>query len=194
MPRFHCPFFRSKPTTRNQAEVVEGIGVEVLHDASFSPEQREYLRNRWLHEVCWFAKATRRSRRLHLAVSMVAVFAGAITACTAGLSVFVDERSIRWLVAGLGVITAISAGLSSRFQYWDNWKRRSMTLERIKSEGRMFMLLAGRYKTFSTRGQAFRTFAETLERIVEQYKTEFFAKKPEQLPEDLTYDQKQKSA
>jgi hypothetical protein len=177
-------------TTETQAEVVEGIGVDIIKDTSFSSEQREYLRNRWLHEVRWFAKATRRSRRLYLAVSVVAVFSGALTACTAGLNVFFDDRSIRWLIAGLGVLTAISTGLSGRFQDWENWKRRSMTLERLKSEGRMFQLLAGRYKTFPTRGAAFSSFAENLERIVKEYKTEFFAKRPDQQLEDVPLEKK----
>jgi hypothetical protein len=83
----------------------------------------------------------------------------------------------------MGVITAISTGLSSRFQDWENWKRRSMTLERLKSEGRMFLLLSGPYQKFSTLGDAFKTFASNLEAIVKEYKTEFFTKRPDQEPQ-----------
>jgi hypothetical protein len=169
-----------KGQEHTQSRIVEGIDVVVTEDPSFSPVQREYLRNRWLHEVSYFAKATRRSRRLHFFVSVVAVASGALTACAAGLNVFFDNQSIRWLIAGMGVITAISTGLSTRFQDWENWKRRSMTLERLKSEGRMFLLLSGPYQEFSSAGEAFKTFAQNLEGIVKEYKTEFFAKRPDQ--------------
>ncbi len=101
---------------RARRGIVEGIDVSVIENPAFSPEQQEYLRNRWLHEVRYFAKATRRSRRLHFFVSIVAVASGASTACAAGLNVFFDDRLIRWLIAGMGVITAISTGLSTRFQ------------------------------------------------------------------------------
>ncbi len=178
-------------TPETQAKVVEGIGVSVLNDPSLSLEQREYLQNRWLHELQWFAKATRRSRRLYVAGSIAAVISGALTACAAGLNVFFDESSIRWLLAGLSVISAVSTGLSSRFKDWDNWKRRSMTLERLRSEGRMFQVLVGRYSRFTTKGDAFKPFAEAVERIVKEYKEVFFARKPQQKLEDAARDEDQ---
>jgi len=181
-------------TTETQANVVEGIGVVGIQDASFSPEQREYLHNRWLHEVSFFARATRKSRKLYLVATMVAVFSGALTACASGLNVFLDERSIRWLIAGLGLITAISTSFSGKFQDWENWKRRSMTLERLKYEGRMFLLLAAHYRSFPNRGEAFKDFAQNVEQIVKEYKTEFFAKKADQQLENVPNDTRKGAA
>lgn len=163
--------------------VVEGIDATVIENPAFSQEQREYLRNRWLHEVSYFARATPRSRRLHFFVSIVAVASGALTACAAGLNVFFDDRLIRWLIAGMGVITAISTGLSTRFQDWENWKRRSMTLERLKSEGRMFLLLSGPYQKHTSLGEAFKIFVPNLEAIVKEHKEDFFTKRPDQEPQ-----------
>jgi hypothetical protein len=72
---------------QEESAIVEGIGIDLIHDKAFSGKQREYLRNRWLHEVQWFARATRFSRRFYYTVSTITVITGALTACTAGLNV-----------------------------------------------------------------------------------------------------------
>lgn len=96
----------------------------------------------------------------------------------AGVSINSTSELNRWILAGLGLVSALSTGLLALFQSWSNWKRRSTTLERLKSEGRKFLVQTGVYKSHLSHQEAFDMFVLRVESIVAEHKTEFFSKEP----------------
>ena len=157
------------------------IGASTL--ASLDIPAREYVERRWLAEVKWFAAATRRSRRTYFSLSVTTLISSALTALLAGVSVSAQSEQLRWVIAFLGLISAISTGLLSLFQASPNWKRRSITLERLKSEGNQFFTRAGRYSSIAGQ-ECFGLFVGRIEDIIYAHKSEFFAKESESPPDE----------
>lgn len=146
---------------------------------ALSLEAREYVERRWLSEVNWFAKATRRSRRSYFALSVTTLVSSAFTALLAGFAAGAQSDELRWIVAILGLISAVATGLLTLFQASPNWKRRSMTLEQLVSEGNQYFTHAGRYASIALGRTDLAVFVERIEGIVYAHKSEFFAKDPE---------------
>jgi len=158
--------------------LVEGIDTKVLATLHLSIEAQEYLANRWLGEIRWFARATRRSRRIFFWLSGTSIVSSSLTALLAGVSINSSSELNRWILAALGLVSALATGLLALFQAWSNWKRRSTTLERLKSEGRQFLVRVGAYKSHLSHQEAFDAFVLRIESIVAEHKTEFFSKEP----------------
>jgi hypothetical protein len=165
--------------TKPASTLVEGIDTKVFAGLHLSTEAQEYLVNRWLGETHWFARATRRSRRIFFWLSGTSIVSSSLTALLAGVSINSTSELNRWILAVLGLVSALSTGLLALFQAWSNWKRRSTTLERLKSEGRQFLVRTGAYKSYLSHQDAFDAFVLKVEAIVAEHKTEFFSKEPE---------------
>ena len=158
--------------------IVEGIDTKIFCGLHLSIEAQEYLANRWLGEIRWFARATRRSRGIFFWLSGTSIVSSSLTALLAGVSINSTSELNRWILAVLGLVSALSTGLLALFQSWSNWKRRSTTLERLKSEGRQFLVRTGAYKSHLSHQEAFDAFMLRVESIVAEHKTEFFSKEP----------------
>ena len=169
----------SSSDSQSDASLVEGIDRTLLSRLDLSVEAQEYLIHRWLGEVQWFAKATRRSRQAFFWLSGISLVTSSSIALLAGITINSASELNRWTIAVLGLISAISTGLLTLFQAWPNWKRRSMTLERLKSEGRQFLVRTGDYKSYACHQDAFTDFVQRVEMIVGEHKMEFFSKSPD---------------
>lgn len=160
------------------AKIIEGIDASLIENKEYSEEQKEYLINRWLHEIEWFAKATRRSRKLYFFLSTASILSASLSAVISSASAFSDIEQLKWLTALLSIITFISIGLFGLYKPWDNWKRRSLVLERLKNEGRMFLADVGPYKNKMESDNSFELFFTEIQDIISSYKEGYFSKKP----------------
>jgi hypothetical protein len=162
----------------SSSESLNGFDLSITTGFGLSKQAAEYLHNRWAGEVRWFRKATRRSRLLFFWLTGIAIVSSAITSLLAGVTVYSQDETYRWVVAIVSLITTVATGMGALFQTWANWKRRSLTLERLTSEARMFFVLSGGNKDYKDHSAAFPSFAERIEQIVREHKTEVFAESP----------------
>jgi hypothetical protein len=162
--------------------LIEGIDARVFDEVCRTEKQREFLRNRWLHEVAYLAKVTRRSRMIYYGLSLLSLGAAVGTSFVAALSVSLAIDGVRWLTAALGLLTAVSTGLFGLFKPWENWERRSLALEQLKFEGRMFAIRGAHYKAIAEPDIAFNTFAEAVEKIVSDNKSRYFRSQRPSVP------------
>lgn len=169
------------PNTQPQKTASPYVGVNTL--AALSADAREYVERRWLTEVKWFTAAKRRSRRTYFALSITTLASSSLTALLAGAAVGTPSEPLRWAIALLGLTSAVSTGLLSLFQASLNWKRRSITSERLKSEGNQFFSHAGKYESVPEGRTEFAIFVESIEGIIYAHKNEFFAKDLEVPPD-----------
>jgi Protein of unknown function (DUF4231) len=108
-------------------------------------------------------------KRAYYTLSLLMIGLSASTAFVAALGISASSTEVRSMVAVLSLLTAITTGVIALLRPLENWTRRSVTLERIKFEGRMRALSAGPYRDLEP-GEAFRRFAENIERIVSEHK------------------------
>ncbi len=160
------------------ANIVEGIDSSLIENQKFSEELKEFLNNRWLPEVKWFARATRRSRKLYFLLGIASIISASLTSVVSSASALSDIDQLKWLGALLSFVTLISIGLFGLFKPWENWKLRSLILEQLKNEGRMFLASIGPYKNIESSSEAFELFFSEIQDIVSKYKTDYFGKKP----------------
>jgi hypothetical protein len=160
------------------AESLEGFDLSITSGLGLSKQAEEYLGKRWAGEIRWFRKATRRSRLLFFWLTGISIVSSAITSLLAGVTVYSRDETYRWVVAIISLVTTVATGMGALFQTWANWKRRSLTLERLTSEARMFFVLSGGNKDYKDHSAAFPSFAEKIEQIVREHKTEVFAEAP----------------
>lgn len=174
------------------SKIIEGIDKSFIQGGSFSELQREFLENRLMHEISWFAKATRRSRNLYFSLSVVSISTTSLTALVTTANALSDKAIFEWVGAGLALLASLSIGLFALYQPWDNWKRRSLVLESLKDECRRFLLNVEPYKEFSDTDERFAKLFNEVQSIVYSYKTGYFSKAPykPESPEQETVDAK----
>jgi hypothetical protein len=160
------------------SESLDGFDLSIVSGLGLSKEAEEYLYYRWAGEMRWFTRATKRSRLLFFWFTGISIASSAITSLLAGVTINFDDERVRWAVALISLVTTLSTGFGALFQTWANWKRRSLTLERLKSEARMFFVLSGASKEYESHSAAFPKFAEKIEQIVREHKTEVFSEAP----------------
>jgi hypothetical protein len=156
--------------SQNESSVV-GIYLSIIQDARFKVHQQKLLEDRWLKEVNWFGNSARRSKWKFEALNWTTIILGALTSVIAGVNVAADAHFIRWLVLIATVITTSSAALASTYR--ERWKRYSMTVERLRSEGTTFLSRSG-----TPDDAAFEKFIEAINQILREHKADAFAEQP----------------
>jgi len=160
------------------SKIIEGIDKSLIESGSFSESQREFLNNRLMHEISWFARATRRSRNLYFSLSVVSILTTSLTALVTTANALSDSKIFEWIGAGLALSASISIGLFALYQPWENWKRRSLVLETLKDECRRFLVNVEPYKESSDKDEGFATLFNEVQSIICSYKTGYFSKAP----------------
>jgi len=160
------------------SEFVEGIDKTLIESGSFSESQREFLNNRLMHEISWFAKATRRSRNIYFTLSVISIVTTSLTALVTTANALSEYKILEWIGAGLGLSASISIGFFALYQPWENWKRRSLVLENLKDECRRFLVNVEPYKEMSNKDESFEKLFNEVQSIIYGYKTGYFSKAP----------------
>ena len=137
------------------SDIIEGIDKSLFESGSFTEAQNEFFNNRLMHEISFFAKATRRSRRIYFSLSIVSIISTSLTALITTANALSDINELEWIAAALGLSASISIGLFALYQPWENWKNRSFVLENLKDECRRFLANVEPYKELPDKDEAF---------------------------------------
>jgi len=87
------------------------------------------------------------------------------------------ENNVYWASWGISLTVTISNALVRLFSFDKTSITRKLRMNHLKSEGWLFLQLAGDYSQFSTNQEAFQTFCNNVERI-----------KTEQIEEEYTFN------
>lgn len=87
------------------------------------------------------------------------------------------ENNVYWASWGISLTVTISNALVRLFSFDKTSITRKLRMNRLKSEGWLFLELAGDYSRFATNQEAFQTFCNNVERI-----------KTEQIEEEYTFN------
>ena len=102
--------------------------------ASMSPEQ--YLKDRVDNQLAWYSKKSTSNKNWHFRLQLVTLIAAALVPV---ISLSSSEFGVRILVAIVGSVAAIAAGVVALYQFRDLWVDYRATAERLKFEKYLFI-------------------------------------------------------
>jgi hypothetical protein len=153
---------------------VDGCGTHASQ-LGLPPLQQEFLRGRWLDQVCWAEGKAVSTQRWYRWLRLITITGGVVIPALVGLNVTgtASER-IRWTVFGLGLVVALAAAIEGFFHYSERWPHYRRLAELLKSEGWQFFQLSGQYADAADHVAAYPLFAAHVEAIVQRDVEVFF--------------------
>lgn len=94
--------------------------------------EEEYLKNRLQEQIAWYDKKSQANQKYFKRLRLLEIIAAAFIPFWAGVGINVPYYSV--IIAGLGVIIAISAGGSALYKFHENWIEYRTTAETLKHE------------------------------------------------------------
>ena len=134
--------------------------------------QRDFVRDRWWDQITWMDATARVCQRWYRSLRMIAIVCGviapALVSATFGPGSAESADLIRLGAIAAGLLAAVSTAAEELFRFGPRWRHYRQTSEQVRSEGWMFITLSGPYRRYGTHGEAFRTFARTVEEAFQQ--------------------------
>lgn len=98
--------------------------------------EEEYLNDRLNDQIDWYDKKSQTNQKWFKGLRLLEIVAATIIPFLAGIGSNIPYYSI--IIGGLGVIIAVSAGLSALYKYHENWIEYRTTSETLKHEKYLF--------------------------------------------------------
>jgi Protein of unknown function (DUF4231) len=164
--------------------------IDELDD--MADNRKQWMKNRWLEQTCWFDKKGVQTRRRYSALRVTAIIGGVLVPPLVSID---SADNLRWfglsaqqLAFFVSLLVAASVALEGFFHFGDRWLQYRRTAELLKIEGWLFLQSGGRtYSSYrdkpSFHDSAFHIFADRVERLigsdVQVYLTEIAQPQPE---------------
>ena len=125
-------------------------------------DQRQYLVDRWLHQIRWWDRRARQASRWYFSLRLVIVVGGvAIPYLTAATFSPKVDFWLRNAASVVRLLVAACAALEALFGWGGFWLEKRRAGELLKVEGWLFFHRAGIYKDSSDRFSDFVTKVES---------------------------------
>lgn len=165
----------------------------LIDGLELSDLRKRFLRSRWLDQMFWFEDKAGQNQRRYYGLRLVTIAAGVVVPALVGVNVRESVSSdLAWVIFGLSLAVALAAALDGFFRFGERWRNYRRTAEALKSQGWLFLQLAGPYAGFGSHTKAYPVFAAQIEAVIQQdvdvYITQVVRaeKKDEQEPEKAT--------
>jgi hypothetical protein len=157
---------------------------QLIDAAQLDDRQREFLKLRWLDQLAWMESKAGKAQRLYYVLRLVTIVGAVVVPALVAASSLDgwpgDAAQIgTWIVS---LVVAMSAAVEGFFQFGQRWRNYRSTAERLKTEGWLYLQLAGPYASAgASHDDAYRTFASRIEDLIQKnvtvYITEVTAEK-----------------
>ncbi|MBX2847967.1 MAG: DUF4231 domain-containing protein [Acidiferrobacterales bacterium] len=124
---------------------------------SMSPEQ--YLKERVDDQLAWYSKKSATNKNWHFRLQLVTLIAAALVPV---ISLSSSAMGVRIVVAIVGSIAAVAAGVVALYQFRDLWIDYRSTAEQLKYERYLFLTGSEPYGT----EECFSLFVNRVENII----------------------------
>lgn len=105
--------------------------------------EEEYLNDRLNDQIDWYDGKSQTNQKWFKKLRLLEIVAAAIIPFLAGIGANIPYYSI--IIGALGVIIAVSAGLSALYKYHENWIEYRTTSETLKHEKYLFQAKCSPY-------------------------------------------------
>jgi hypothetical protein len=135
----------------------------------------EYLRDRVDHQIDWYSRKSTSNQYWFKGLKLIEIASAAVIPFVAGMSGNIPCSA--WILGLLGVMVAISAGVTSVYHHHENWINFRATSEALKHEKFLFLTQAGSYSDESS----FERFVQQIEALISKENSTWTSiyKKPE---------------
>ena len=146
---------------------------ELIDQIELSPLQKRFMKGRWLDQVLWLEGRATKARNRHHTLRMITIIGGVIVPALVSVnSANVTQQRLKhffgWTAFGLSQAVAISAAVEELFHFGENYRRYRNTAENMKIQGWYFFQLSGPYKDANNHVEAYTTFSNNVENIIQQ--------------------------
>ncbi|MGB5236843.1 MAG: DUF4231 domain-containing protein [Flavobacteriaceae bacterium] len=126
--------------------------------------ESQYMKDRVDNQISWYGKKSAINKKLYLRLNGVIIFFAASIPALSGFSSseFYGEK-LRWVIAGLGIVTASLTGIVSLWKFQEKWATYRMTAEALEREKILYNTGAGHY---AGRRADYKFFVQNIERIM----------------------------
>ncbi|CAC9547912.1 hypothetical protein [uncultured Gammaproteobacteria bacterium] len=105
--------------------------------------EEEYLNDRLNDQINWYSKKSQTNQKWFKGLRLLEIIAATIIPFLAGIGSIIPYYLI--IIGVLGVIIAVSAGLSALYKYHENWIEYRTTSETLKHEKYLFQAKCSPY-------------------------------------------------
>lgn len=105
--------------------------------------EEEYVNDRLNDQIDWYNKSSQTNQKWFKRLRLLEIVAATIIPFFAGIGSSIPCYSI--IIGSLGVIIAVSAGLSALYRYHENWIQYRTTSETLKHEKYLFQTKCAPY-------------------------------------------------
>ncbi len=129
--------------------------------------EEEYLNDRLNDQIDWYDKKSQTSQKWFKKLRLLEIAAATIIPFLAGIGPNIPYYSI--IIGGLGVIIAVSAGVSALYKYHENWIEYRTTSETLKHEKYLFQAKCSPYNN----DDAFCKLVQRVEGLISKENTQW---------------------
>ncbi len=119
----------------------------------------EYLQQRVDDQLAWYSKKSAQNKRWYYRLQFITLLSAVAVPV---ISLSSGDIKVRFVVAILGAIAALAAGLLSMYQFRDQWLDYRSTAESLKFEKHLFLTRSAPYNT----PVAFSLFVQRVETVI----------------------------
>lgn len=119
----------------------------------------EYLQQRVDNQLDWYSKNSAKNKRWYYRLQFITLLAAVAVPV---ISLSSGDIRVRFVVALLGAIAALAAGLLSMYQFRDQWLDYRSTAESLKFEKHLFLTRSAPYDT----PLAYSLFVQRVETVI----------------------------
>jgi hypothetical protein len=143
---------------------------KLFDNLALTDVQRQFMASRWLDQVLWMEKKANHCRDRHYRLRLSAIILGVLVPILIGINP--ENETVRktkeYLTIGLSAVVAVSAAMEEFFHYGERWYHYRRTVESLKTYGWQFSQLSGPYAKFPNHKEAFLSFANQVEEVIQR--------------------------
>lgn len=124
-------------------------------------DDQQYLTERLEDQLQWYDQKSQYSQKWFKRLRLTEIFSAALIPFLSGYSDKVSH--FEWIVAGLGVVIAVSAAASSLFKFHENWIQYRTTAEQLRHE--KYLYLTGT-KPYNSEEDKFKILVTRVESLI----------------------------
>ncbi len=106
-------------------------------------EEDEYIKDRLNNQITWYSNRSQKNQKWFKRLRLIEISSAAIIPFLAGIGSSIPYYQI--IIGTLGVIIAVSAGLSSVYKFHENWIEYRTTSETLKHEKYLYLAKCSPY-------------------------------------------------
>ena len=140
----------------------------LIEALELSDLRKRFLRSRWLDQMFWFEDKAGQNQRRYYGLRLVTIAAGVVVPALVGVNVRESVTTdLAWVIFGLSLAVALAAALDGFFRFGERWRNYRHTAEALKSQGWLYLQLAGPYTGFGSHSKAYPVFAARIEAVIQ---------------------------